>query len=312
MWETDPVSDLVLAQSTLDALQHVVQHRLWSIDLPGQALFFDRFTLLSNQIIMQVAAALLVCWFVPWALKKRAGDTGLARLVPRGVGNAIEGLCEALRTHVARPALGPYTDQFIPYIWSAFFFVLTCNLLGLIPLSDWTKSFVPHHALGGTSTGNIMVTAALAVCTLGMIVVNGLRLHGMDYVKHFFMGPPFLAPLIAGLELIGLLAKTFALAMRLFANMVAGHILLAVLLTFIGMAWNGLGAVGGLVIAVPVVLGSIAINLLELFVAFLQAFIFTFLSAMFIGQAVNIHHAHDDEHGHAHGEHGHAEAHAHG
>jgi F-type H+-transporting ATPase subunit a len=81
--------------------------------------------------------------------------------------------------------------------------------------------------------------------------------------------------------------------------MVAGHILLAVLLSFIAMAWNALGTVGGLGIAIPVVLGSIAINFLELFVAFLQAFIFTFLSAMFIGQAVNLH-ADEHDHDHAH------------
>jgi len=294
------VNGLLLAQSAVDSLQHVVQHRLVTIKLPNSVLFFDKFAVLSNQIIMQIIAAVLVCLIVPWAVRRRAGKTELSRLVPRGIGCAVEGLCEALRTYVARPALGAYTDRFIPYIWSAFFFVLTCNLLGLIPLGDWTKPFVPGHALGGTSTGNIMVTAALAICTLGMIIVNGLRLHGMNYVKHFFMGPVYLAPMIAVLEVIGLIAKTFALAMRLFANMVAGHILLAVLLTFIGMAWTALGVVGGLAIAVPVVVGSVAINFLELFVAFLQAFIFTFLTAMFIGQAVNIHHEHEHE---AHGEH---------
>jgi F-type H+-transporting ATPase subunit a len=299
------LNGLLLAQSAVDALQHVVQHRVGpgALKLPTDVLFFDRFTFLSNHIIMQVLAAVVVCLVVPWAVRRSATEDG-AHYVPRGLGNAIEGLCQALRVYVARPALGPYTDQFMPYIWSAFFFVLTCNLLGMIPLGDWTRSFA-GHALGGTSTGNIMVTAALAICTLGMILVNGLRLQGMNFIKHFFMGPPLLAPMIAMLEVIGLLAKTFALAMRLFANMVAGHILLAVLLTFIGMAWVGLGTVGGLVIAVPVVLGSVAINFLELFVAFLQAFIFTFLSAMFIGQAVNLHHA--DEH---HAAEAHADPHA--
>jgi F-type H+-transporting ATPase subunit a len=98
------------------------------------------------------------------------------------------------------------------------------------------------------------------------------------------------------LEVIGLIARTFALTMRLFANMIAGHVLLAVLLGFIGTSWNALGAGVGVTIAVPVVLGSVAINFLELFVAFLQAFIFTFLSAMFIGEAVNIHGAGGHEH----------------
>jgi F-type H+-transporting ATPase subunit a len=189
----------------------------------------------------------------------------------------------------------------MPYIWSAFFFILTCNVLGLIPLADWTKPIAPH-VLGGTSTGNVMVTAALALATLGMIVVNGLRLHGLNYVKHFFMGPPGLNAFIAVLEVIGLIAKTFALTMRLFANMIAGHVLLAVLLGFIGMAWAAMGAAGGLAISIPVILGSVAINFLELFVAFLQAFIFTFLSAMFIGEAINIRHDHEHEPEHAHAE----------
>ena len=108
---------------------------------------------------------LLVVIFLPRMLKQRAGSDTVGRFVPRGFGNAIEWLCEALRTHVAQPALGKYTDRFMPYLWSAFFFILTCNILGLIPLSDWTKSFA-GHAVGGTSTGNIMVTAALAICTL--------------------------------------------------------------------------------------------------------------------------------------------------
>jgi F-type H+-transporting ATPase subunit a len=128
----------------------------------------------------------------------------------------------------------------------------------------------------------------------------------MAYISHFFMGPFPINLLIALLEVIGLLAKSFALMMRLFANMVAGHVLLAVLLSFIGMAQAGLGTALALIVVSPlVVLGSVAINFLELFVAFLQAFIFTFLTAMFIGQAVNIHH---DEHHeeHAEGEAAHA------
>lgn len=278
-------------------LVHVVQHHVFPpLELPVQVPFLRSFTYLSNHIIMQLIAAVLLVLVVPRVLRYRRGNDAIGRLIPTGAGNALEGLCEALRTYVARPALGPHTDRFVPYLWTAFFFVLTCNVLGLVPLADWTK-FLPGHALGGTSTGNIMVTAALAICTLGMIVVNGLRLHGWAYAAHFLMGPPGLNVFIAFLEVVGLVAKTFALAMRLFANMIAGHVLLAVLLSFIGMSWNALGAAGGLLIAVPVVLGSVAINLLELFVAFLQAFIFTFLSAMFIGQAVNIHH---DEHGSEH------------
>jgi F-type H+-transporting ATPase subunit a len=134
-----------------------------------------------------------------------------------------------------------------------------------------------------------------------MIVFNGLRYNGIAYIAHFFQGPIYISPLIAVLEMIGLLAKTFALAVRLFANMVAGHILLAVLISFIGMAFVS-GPAMGFMVAIPVVLAGVAFNLLELFVAFLQAFIFTFLTAVFVGQAVVIHH---DEH---HAESTHAEA----
>jgi F-type H+-transporting ATPase subunit a len=211
---------------------------------------------------------------------------------------------------VARPALGPYTDKFIPYIWTVFFFVLTSNLLGLIPLVKLLKP-VTWLYIGGTSTGNIYVTATLAICTLLMIVGNGLREHGLGYVKHFFMGPFPVNILIALLEVVGLFAKTLALTVRLFANMVAGHVLLVVLLSFIAMAAAGLGSIVTLTLITPlVVVSSVAINLLELFVAFLQAFIFTFLTTLFIGQAVNIHHEHAAEHGDAPaaGQHAHASA----
>lgn len=281
-------------------LTHVVQHDIWT---PGG------YALVTNQTVMMLAAALLLIIFLPRFVKQRAGTDTVGRLTPTGWGNAIEGLCEALRTKVARPALGPYTDQFMPYIWSAFFFVLTCNVLGLIPLMDWYNALIgaknyEHYGywVGGTPTGNIWVTAALACCTLFMILYNGLRLHGMAFVKHHFMGPPGLNVFIALLELVGYAAKTFALCVRLFANMVAGHVMLAVIIGFVGAA-TSLGMALG--ISIPVILGCVALNFLELFVAFLQAFIFTFLSAMFIGQAVNMHH---DDHVHAHEADSHASA----
>src|SRR5690606_11720771 len=103
-----------------------------------------------------------------------------------------------------------------------------------------------------------------------------------------------LAPLLVPVEIIGLIAKTFALAVRLFANMMAGHILLGVLVGLILGAGQALGAVSGTGIAVLVVAGAVAISLLEVFVAFLQAFIFSFLTALFIGMSVNVHHDHHD------------------
>jgi F-type H+-transporting ATPase subunit a len=225
--------NMLLAAS--DPLSHVIQHDILAPELGGEWPF-NAFTILSNQMVMMIAAFFLLLWLMPKAALSKRGEGETERLVPTGFGNAIEGICVLLREQVARPALGKHTDTFVPYIWSAFFFVLTCNLLGLLPLSGIFQPLgafgVDYHWFGGTATGNIMVTAALAISTLFMIVYNGLRLHGMHYVQHFFIGPAYLAWFIAILEVIGLLAKTFALAMRLFANMVAGHILLAVLASF--------------------------------------------------------------------------------
>lgn len=136
---------LLAAGSPLD---HVVQHPIVEV---GTGI--SKVTLLSNHIIMQIIAAALLVWLVPKALRMRAGTDSIGRLVPRSFGNALEGLCEALRTHVARPALGPYTDQFMPYIWSAFFFILTCNVLGIIPLGAWTPFLGGGHVLGGNING---------------------------------------------------------------------------------------------------------------------------------------------------------------
>nr|MDP9122935.1 F0F1 ATP synthase subunit A [Acidobacteriota bacterium] len=126
---------------------------------------------------------------------------------------------------------------------------------------------------------------------------------GRQFFAHFSPGPWWLAPLLIPIEIVGLGARMFALAIRLFANMLAGHITLAVLLSFILAAGTAQGAAAGFGIAVPVVLGSVAINLLELFVAFLQAFIFTALTTLFIGQAIVVHHGHsgheDEEEVHA-------------
>jgi len=278
-------------------LDHVVQHPLVTTDAPTVFPFtpHGEITLLSDQIVMMIVAGLLLVLFLPGLVTKRRGDDEVGSLIPSGFANFMEAICQYLRKEVAEPALEHHTDRFIKYIWSAFFFVLTINLLGLLPIGAITPLFGTH--IGGTATGNIFVTAALALLTMGMMIVNGLRLGGKDYLAHFCPGPIWLAPLLVPVELIGLVAKIFALAVRLFANMMAGHILLAVLVGFILSAGTALGAAGGLAVAVPAVLGAVAITMLEIFVAFLQAFIFTFLTTLFIGMSVLVHH---DEHEEAH------------
>lgn len=274
-------------------LEHVVQHPLVQKEADlGLLTPEGKITLLSDQIVIMILAGLLLMFLVPVLVRRRRSTDTVGRLVPTGFANFFEAVCQYLRKEVAEPNLGEHTDRFIKYIWTAFFFVLVNNLLGLLPIAA-VMPLVGLH-IGGTATGNIWVTGALALMTLGMMVVNGLRLGGKHYLAHFCPGPMWLAPLLIPVEIIGTFAKTSALAIRLFANMLAGHVLLAVLLSFIFMGAAANGTAGGLGIAIPVVLGSVAINLLELFVAFLQAYIFTFLTTLFIGQSVVFHHG--DEH----------------
>lgn len=265
-------------------LDHVVQHSLITREAEVGLLTPEgHITLLSDQIVILILGGLLLALLIPWWMRGRRGHDEVGRLLPGGMGNAIEAICTYLREEVARPVLHQHTDRFIKYLWSLFFFVLALNLLGLLPIAAVSPLFGLH--IGGTPTANIWLTGTLALTTLAMMVINGFRLGGMDYVKHFNPGPPLLAPLLVPLEILGLFAKAFSLAVRLFANMIAGHVLLAVLLSFILQVGSSSGALAGVGIAVPVVLGSIAVNMLEIFVAFLQAFIFTFLTALFIGMS---------------------------
>jgi F-type H+-transporting ATPase subunit a len=258
-------------------LEHIVRHPM--IQRNG-------FTLLDSHIVMLMLAGFLLILLLPIWVRRRRGTDAVGSLVPTGAGNAVEAICEYLRKEVARPALQEHTDRFIKFIWTVFFFILTVNLLGLLPISG-LKLMGAH--LGGAATANPWITGTMALITLGMIVINGLRLGGKQFLAHFNPGPIWLSWLLIPIEVVGLLARVFALIVRLCANMIAGHVLLAVLLSFIFSA-AAKGIAAGLGVAVPVVLGSVAITMLEIFVALLQAFIFTFLTSLFIGQAVVFHH----------------------
>ena len=291
------LSALGLSGNPMDPLEHVVEHRLWTISGNFGPLG-DEITILSDHIVMIITAGLLLALFLPRAVRRRAGEGEVERLVPTGPANALEAVCQYLRTEVAEPALGPHTDRFIKFVWTVFFFILAINLLGLVPLGGVTPLFGTH--VGGTATANIWVTGTMAVLAFGMWVVNGLRIGGLQYLAHFNPSPRkplllflLLSPLLILIEVIGIVAKAVALAVRLFANMLAGHTLLGVLLGFILMLgtshWLAGWGIGALVI-VPV---SVAISLLEVLVALIQAFIFTFLTVIFLGQAVVFHHDHE-------------------
>jgi len=253
-----------------DPLDHVVQHELFKI---GPILF-------TNHMLMLIIAGVMLLVLLPLIAKQRS-------MVPSGVRNFFEAICVFLREEVARPILGENTDRFIKFIWTIFFFILFCNVLGMIPIDGLILflSFGKLQHYGGTATSNIWVTGTLAGCAFLMIHVSGIRQQGVfSYIKNFIPHVPIpLMPFMYVLELIGSLVKPFALAIRLFANMMAGHTVLGALL-ILGLAAKSIPIAGATVV------GCAALSLLELFVAFLQAYIFTFLATLFIGAAVQPEH----------------------
>jgi F-type H+-transporting ATPase subunit a len=280
--------------STGSPLDHIVQHPIRTAEADYGPLTPEGVvTWFSDHISMILVAGVFLMLVLPMSLRRRKGDDGIESMVPLGFGNFLEVICQYLRETVARPVLEEHTDRFIKYIWTVFFFVLTLNLLGMLPIAAISQWAFGVH-LGGTATANVWVAGTLALITLVMVVVNGLRIGRLDYIKHFCPGPLWMAPLLVPIEIFGLLAKIFALTVRLFANMVAGHLVLAVLLSFI-LSAGSVKAVLGLGVAVPVVVGSVALNMLEIFVAFLQAFIFTFLTTLFIGMSIVFHHDDHEE-----------------
>ena len=373
---------LLAAASPLD---HVLPHKLhWHIGP------FD----VTNQMLMAVVAAVLMLLIFPLLFSRAQTEA------PRGARNFFESIMEFLRVEVFRPALKEHTDRFVPFLWTLFFFILFCNLLGQIPIGEIITLFTgkPSH-LGGTATGTLTTTGALAACAFLFIHLNGIwqvarslmdgtyghhghheehssngtknheAAHDLDHhrgdalaadvpqdaralanpTKHYeadehithqgdgirqdgtyghghahghhphtsamnpaaatlldvplyfwnFAPHPFkpgpgdspimwipdilIWGLLLVLELIGALIKPFALMIRLFANMIAGHIVLAALILLIPVGASFLAQVG---IGVPVTVLSLLIRMLELFVAFLQAYIFTFLTTLFIASAV--------------------------
>ncbi|MGQ0645984.1 MAG: F0F1 ATP synthase subunit A [Gemmatimonadaceae bacterium] len=196
---------------------------------------------------------------------------------PRGFAAGIEAMVLYMRNEVILPNVGHHGNAFVPYLLTAFFFILTANLLGLIPY-------------GSTTTGNISVTATLALVTFLVVEVAGMRALGLGYFNTIFYWNKDLALpvrilmflVMSPVEVFGKFTKPFALAIRLFANMTAGHI---VVLAFIGLIFT----FSSIVSAAPFAM-AVGIMLLEIFVAFLQAFIFTLLSSVFIGQIREAHH----------------------
>ncbi len=230
-------------------------------------------------MVIELIAALAMCAiFMPLAVKLKTGKPLKGRFW-----NMVEVFLLYLRDQVIVPSIGKkHAGPFVPYLWTLFFFLLFCNLCGMIP---WM----------GSPTGALSVTAVMAATTFAMVVYVGTKFHGvtgywLGLVPHMDLPAAIgvvLKPMLFGIEVAGLLIKHIVLAVRLMANMFAGHLVLAVFLAFIPMT------AGMILVWIPVTIGSVTmsvcLSMLELFVAFLQAYIFTFLSALFIGMSVHQH-----------------------
>jgi F-type H+-transporting ATPase subunit a len=270
----------------------------------------------GNQGNLVLSGIILIVGMLWVARKVKTGpeSEGHDRYVTRSrFAHLIEVICVYLREEVVRPMLGARTDKMMPFLWTIFFFILVNNILGLIPILDILHLTSPtlrneHRAfIGGTATQNIWVTGVLALIAGLVFNIAAIKRLGISgYFGHMTGGAPwYVAWMIFIIELVGqIVIKPAALAIRLFANMTAGHILLATLFMFVAQVWGKSIVLSGPVTVISIA-GAVAIMFLELFVAFLQAFIFLFLTAVFISLM-----DHHDEHGHEH-EHGHAHGHEH-
>jgi F-type H+-transporting ATPase subunit a len=230
----------------------------------------------TKHVIFMWLAALLAATVLLWAAaSSRKGHATVGH--PKGFAAGIEAMALYLRSEVILPNVGHHGEKFVPFALTLFFFILFMNLLGQIPY-------------GATATGNISVTATLAIITFFVVEISGIIAQGPAYLATMFYWNKDLAlPMriimffvMSPVEILGKLTKPFALAIRLFANMTAGHI---VLLALIGLIFTFKSLVSG----APFLM-AVAISMLELFVAFLQAFIFTLLTSVFIGQVREAHH----------------------
>jgi len=232
--------------------------------LPHIEIFGIDISITKHVIMMWFASLILVTMFGLSFRKKK--------MVNRGLANFLEMIVLFVRDEVVYNTLGEKEGKkVLPYLLTVFFFILTCNLLGLIP---W----------GATATGNVSVTAALAILSFILIQAKGMISQGFFkyYMNLVPKGiPVFVIPIMIPVEIIGLFTKPFALCIRLFANMIAGH---AVILSLLGLIFIA----KAFLIPLPV-LGALAISMLEIFIAFIQAFIFTILTSLFIGLAQHSH-----------------------
>ena len=261
---------------------------------------------ISKHVFMLLLVATTLFFLITLAVRRYLRQD---QMIPSGFMNGLEFVVEFVRDAIVLPNVGPkWVKTFAPLGLTFFFFILGANVIGLIPifevlgLVDHTllhtgeNSMVKHLIHGGpTATANFNVTAALATITFVSIIVAGTMAHGfiqhwVNLVPHGLAWPLYI--LLIPIEVMGMFVKPFALTMRLAANMAGGHIAILAILSFVfiftelfGTAMAGIGV--GLAVSVPLAVG---INALEIIVVLVQAYVFTLLSSVFIGMAINVHH----------------------
>ena len=291
------VGDMIISHVTNGGFEHPVIH------LPP--VFGIDFSVTKHVFMLWFVAATV---FVGVTLTTRR-YLKQDRMIPSGFMSALEFVVLFIRDSIVLPNVGKkFVNTWTPLILTFFVFILSANIIGLIPLFDfiglidYTVLHTEEHSIlknmvhGGTTvTANYNVTAALATITFASIIIAGSKAHG--FVRHWInLVPPGLAwplyILLIPIEVMGMLVKPFALTMRLAANMVGGHIAILAILSFVFLftemfssAMVGVGV--GLMVSVPLATGIMA---LEIIVVLVQAYVFTLLTTVFIGMAINVHH----------------------
>lgn len=253
-------------------LGHIELPQFTPFEIAGIAIDMS----ITKHVFFLWVAALILCILSIIAARKNK-----KHIVPTGFGNLMEVLVVFVRDQVVVPNMGTQGVRYMPYLLTTFFFILIMNLIGLVPF-------------GASATGNVSTTAGLAIIAFIMIQAAAIRAHGLGrYLAHLTGGVHWaLWPIMVPIEILGLFTKPFALCIRLFANMTAGHI---VIVSLIGLIF----IFKSYIVAIAPVGFVLGINLLELFVAVLQAYIFTILTAMFMGLGMQTEgHSEHEESGH--------------
>lgn len=242
---------------------------------------------MTKNVVAMICSIILLLWIF-LAVGKRYRENPLR--APSGIQSFVEPLITFLRDDVIKPSIGPKYERYMPYLLTLFFFIFINNLLGLVPLPPG----------GANLTGNIAVTLVLALFTFVITTFSGNK----DYWIHIINTPGVPAwlklpplPIIPLVEIIGIFTKPFVLMVRLFANITAGHIIAMGFISLIYI-FGQMAPALGYGVSIVSILFNVFMMFLELLVAFIQAFVFTFLSAIYFGMAVEEHHKehHEVEH----------------